>query len=890
MRTKTLVSRGALSVALAFPAHVALAQTRPAPVEETAPASVAAQAGSDQPAAGQPQDVIVTGTRTTGMRAADSPAPIQLVGADALKRVGQPDLNSVLAQQLPSIQVQAYGSDQTAMHPSIKLRGLSPNHTLVEINGKRRHGTSNVNVAQGNPFIGGAAPDLSLISQDAIERVEILQDGAAAQYGTDAIAGVVNIILKKTPGFSVNATGGRFIDQGGQRYNVQARLGLQPIENMNVSVVLEHGFKDYSFRGDLEPRVYNTSIASVAALLKNYPAILSFPYYPYLNRNISDGRMYITNGLYNFDYQVTPEINVYSFGTYSSKVGRTYQTYRIPTQVVGKSTVGVPAGTGDIPFPGGFSPQELTRETDYAVTGGIKGSFGNTTFDLSSTYGRDRNNVFVDNTANAALYFDTSTTTSKGYSPSQIYDGAFTFSQWSNTLDVTHSFDIGLAGPLNVAGGLEYRRENYVLDSGELASYYSSPYATTVVNGVTVVAKQGGAQSFFGYSPANASNNVRNVTAGYLDLSVKPVDSWIVDGAVRHEHYSDFGNTTVFKLTSRYDFSPAFAVRGTASTGFRAPTLAEAFYSGINGGPTSITGIFAPNSTGARSLGGSGLKAEKSTNFSAGFVAHPAPKLSITLDGYYISIRDRIVQSGQFFGANIRNGVNVPGIVTSPAVLDALRAQGVAVDSVLSTLYSGQTGNIGIQTFVNGVTTHTTGADLMINYASDFGNRGRVDWSFSANYNRTKITKISPPPSQVNQAQLLLDPNAQSNITDTTPRFRATAGAYWSLGRIFVNLRESFYGSSSLLLADPTTGLYVDRATIKSAFITDLEVGGNVNRHVKVSVGANNLFNHYPTKYPQYYRDQLYSGNSANYTSVYPIWSPFGTHGGYYYARVGVNF
>lgn len=875
MRTTLSISRTALSVALAVSAQIASAQTG---------------AMSPQASDASTGDIIVTGTRTSGMRAADSPAPIQLLGSDALKRVGQPDLNTVLAQQIPSIQVQAYGSDQTAMHPSIKLRGLSPNHTLIEINGKRRHGTSNVNVAQGNPYIGGAAPDLGLIPQDAIERIEILQDGAAAQYGTDAIAGVINFILKNKPGLSMNATGGKFIDQGGQRYNVQARLGAQPIEGMNISIVGEHSFKNYSFRGDVEPRVSNTAIASVAALLANYPAIKQFPYYPYVNRNISDGRMRLTNILYNFDYEISPELTLYGFGTYSHKVGRTYQTYRLPTQVVGKSTIGAPAGTGDIPFPGGFSPQELTRETDYAVTAGVKGTILDTSYDLSSTWGSDTNRIYVDNSANAALYFDTSTPTSKGYSPSRTYNGAFVFTQWTNNLDLNHEFDAGLASPLTLAGGLEYRRENYILRSGELASYYASPYASIVVNGITVPARQGGSQSFFGYSPSNASNNFRHVTAGYLDASVKPVEAWLVDGAVRHEHYSDFGSTTVFKLTTRYDFSPEFAIRGTASTGFRAPTLAEAFYSGINGGPTALTGIFAPNSAGAKALGASGLKPEKSTNFSAGMVAHPASNLSITLDAYYIAIRDRIVQSGQLFGANVRNGAPVAGTVTSPAVITALRAQGVPVDAVLSTLAAGQTGNVALQLFVNGVTTHTKGVDLMVNYASNFDNMGRVDWSLSANYNKTKITKVNAPPSNINQNALLLDPSAQSNITDTTPRFRATLGAYWTLDNFFVNVRESFYGKSSLLLANPSTGLFTDRVTIKSALITDLEVGATVTKGIKLSVGANNLFNKYPTKYPDSYRNLLFSGNSANYTSVYPIWSPFGTHGGYYYGRLGVHF
>jgi iron complex outermembrane receptor protein len=880
MKSFNMVSRGALALALLGSAQVAWAAD-PAPAD---PAPAAEDA---------PSDIIVTGTRLSGFRASDSPAPIQLLGSDAMKRVGQPDLNQVLAQQIPSIQVQAFGTDQTAMHPSVKLRGLNPNHTLVEINGKRRHGTSNVNVA-GGPYGGAAAPDLSLIPQDAIDHIEVLQDGAAAQYGTDAIAGVINLILKKNPGLNLNVTGGHYFDQGGGRYDVMGRFAAEPFDGAYVSITGEKSFKNYSFRGDVDPRVANTNIASVVSLLAAYPAIKSFPYYPYVNRIVGDGRLQITNGLYNAGYEFAPGFEVYTFGTYSHKIGRTFQNYRLPNVVVGKSTVGVAAGLGDIPFKGGFSPQELTRETDYAVTGGVKGEFLDTTFDLSSTWGKDTNNIYVDRSANAALYFDSSTTTSPGYSPSSFFNGAFVFSQWSNTFDLTREFDVGMASPLSVAAGLEYRRENYILRAGDPSSYYVSPYATTVVNGTTVAAKQGGAQSFFGYAPANASNSFRKNFSQYLDLSLKPVDAWLIDAAVRHEHYSDFGDTTVFKLTSRYDFSDAIAVRGTVSTGFRAPTLAEAFYSGINVGPTSLSGVFAPNSSGARSLGLTGLKPEKSNNYSIGLVLKPVPRLTVTLDGYYIRIRDRIVQSGSFFGANYNRGVPVAGTVTSQSVLDALRAAGVPVDSVLATLQAGatngQSGSITLQTFVNGVKTSTSGVDFVATYNSDLGGIGHVDWSLSANYNKTKILSVALPPSGINQAALLLDPSAQSNLTDTTPKFRATAGAYWTLGMFSVNLRESFYSKSSLLVANPTSGLYTDRLTLKNKLVTDLEVGLQPRKFLKLSIGANNLFNTYPTKYPDAYRNQQYNNNSTGYITKYPTWSPIGINGGYYYGRVSVNF
>ena len=880
MKKSLLIGVAAIAVVAATPvnAQIALGTT----VTGAGVASQSSQVTQTE-AVNSGDEVIVTGTRTTGLRASDSAAPIQVLGADALKRVGQPDLNSALAQQLPSIQIQTAGADQAIFHPAVKLRGLSPNHTLVEINGKRRHGTSNV-VVSGGAFGGGAAPDLSLIPEDAIDHIEVLQDGAAAQYGTDAIAGVVNFILKKNKGLSFNATGGHYFDDGGARYDLMGRVGFEPVENGYISLTVERSFRNYAFRGDVDPRVANTSNAAVAARLATYPGILNYPNYPYVNRIPSDAQQTLTNGLYNAGYSVTPDLEVYSFGTYSHRIGRAYENYRLPTVVVGKAAT-------DIPFPAGFSPQEVTVETDYAATGGIRGEFGGTTFDLSSTYGNDNNRSNVERSSNAALYYDTSnfttvngiTTYIPGQSPTNFYDGSFISTQWSNTLDLTHKFDIGLANPLNVAGGLEYRRESYQLVAGDPASYYVSPY---------VGGKGGGAQSFFGYSPANASDHHRNNFSEYLDLSLKPVDAATIDAAVRHEHYSDFGNTTVFKITGRYDFSPVIAVRGTVSTGFRAPTLAEEFYSGINVGPTNISGVLAPNSTGAAFLGLSGLKPEKSTNFSAGLVLHPVPGLLVTIDGYYIKIRDRIVQSGTFYGADYNLGKVVPGTIVSASVLTALRNNGVPVDAVIASLIGppAQTGNVSAQAFVNGVSTRTQGVDMTASYASDFGDFGHVDWSLTGNYNSTKITKVNAPPSNVNPAVILLDPNAQTLLTNSTPKFRVTAGAYWTISKFTINLRESFYSKTSTLNSDPTTGLYTDTFTITNKFITDLEAGYQVTKSVKVSAGANNLFNKYPNKIPDSYRTQQYNSLNNGYVTKYPSFSPIGVDGGYYYGRLSVNF
>lgn len=899
-----LVSRGALAVALLGTAHATYAADPIAAPADAAPAAEAAEAGSE---------IIVTGTRVSGFKASDSAAPIQVLGNDALKRVGQPDLVQALAQNIPSIQAQAFGNDQTAFHPSIKLRGLNPNHTLIMINGKRRHGTANV-VVTNAIWTGGAAPDIGLIPEDAIDHIEVLQDGAAAQYGTDAIAGVVNFILKKNDhGGQINATVGQYFAGDGLTWDAMGNIGLAPIEDMYLSLTVERKFHDYSFRGDLDPRVVDTGLNTSAntgnsggrTILARYPGVKNAPNYPYVNRIFGDGKMKLTNAMYNWGYTGFNNIELYSFGSYSRRLGSTWQNYRLPNVVYGKSaqtSVNTATPTGDIPFPAGFQPREVLRETDYAATGGAKFTFGKTTIDASLTYGKDLDRIYVEDSANAALYYDTSTLTTKGYSPSDVHDGDFVNTQLVATLDLTHELDVGLFEPLNIAAGIEHRRETYELRAGEPASYY-----------VGTGFLGGGIQSFFGYAPANASFNKRNNLSGYLDLSLKPIEKWLIDGAIRHEHYSDFGNTTVYKLTSRYDFTPAIAVRGTVSTGFRAPTLAEGFYSGINVSVASLSGIFAPNSAGAKALGLGGLKPEKSTTFSGGFVLHPLSRLTVTIDAYQLKLRDRIVQSGGFTGysnnckylpggyvsgANLQaaydsfkaaNPATCTGIV-SPSVLTALANNGVPIASVITTINGGAAGSLAINSFVNGIDSRTRGIDFLATYWTPLGKLGRIDWSLSGNYNKTVITRLAPPPANVNQTQPVVDRYAQSNLTKTTPKFRATFNALWSHGIFEVNVRESYYAKSGFLTTFPTNGNQDYFINAGAAFITDLEGSVKIGSGLRISAGANNIFNKYPKAYPDDFRAAQYSLSSTAFITRYPVTSPYGVMGGYYYGRVSLRF
>jgi iron complex outermembrane receptor protein len=517
--------------------------------------------------------------------------------------------------------------------------------------------------------------------------------------------------------------------------------------------------------------------------------------------------------------------------------------------------------TGGLLYPAGFSPMENIRETDYAFTVGAKGEVKGTTYNLASTYGRNYDRIYVLGTANTDALKDF------GYTPTTFHDGDFTASEWTNNLDLTHGFDVGLSEPVTVALGAEARVDTYQLKAGDPLSYYKS-----------------GAQSFFGYSPANASYNQRQSHAVYGDVAFKPVRPLSLDGAIRWENYSDFGDAVIYKGTGRYDFTDMIAVRGTIDTGFRAPTAAEAFYQGINVGPTSISGVFAPNSPGAKFLGFSGLKPEKSFDYSVGLVTHFLPRLTMTLDGYALKITDRIVQSGTIYGAN-----STPRNDISPSVIQAIAAAGVTIPPVIQqTIASGGSGSIGVQTFVNGVDTQTWGVDYVATYAMSYGRFGHIDYSLSVNYNDTRVLKVHAPPSNVNPKVVLLDQGAVAGLEDSTPKWRGSLNLYWSKGRFSLNFRENFYGSSFGYGQDAVSGKYTQLLS-RSAWLSDFEGGYDFGHGVKFSMGANNAFNVYPNKNPYAYRYAQLVKNSSGYATQYPS-APYGYNGGFYYGKLSLTF
>jgi iron complex outermembrane receptor protein len=829
---------------------------------------VAAPSAVAEPGADSPQEVVVTGTRQSGVKALDSAAPIQILSPAALQAAsGNPDLMQALAQLVPALTAQpfAYGYSNTTL--LARLRGMSPNHVLVLIDGKRRHTTANLDTISG-PYDGGAGADLSLIPMSAIDHIEVLTEGAAAQYGSDAISGVINIILKKdSSGAQISAQYGADFDSGpngaslpfssdGSTNATTFHAGFEPVDGAFFNVTGEIHNHDRTFRGAEDPRT--TSATNLAtAPDSNMP---NAPGYPYLNWIEGDASAHSLLSSFNAGYDFGGGTEFYAFGTYSNKTGSSYQNYRLPTVY----SYTDPEGDTTYPLPLGFEPLVADNEVDYATTLGVKGLLGDWNWDLSSTWGADRHHLYTLASVNVDQYATTGEPT-----PTNYYDGSLLATQWTTTLDVNRDFDVGMAGPLNTAFGVEFRRDGYQVNAGQPQSYLD-----------------GGAASNAGFAPVDAGYHARSNGAAYIDLAGKPIEATTIDAAVRYEHYSDFGSATVGKLSARYDFTPELGVRATISNGFRAPTLAEEYYSSTSTGPSSVFAELPPNGPAASILGLGDLKPEKSNNLSVGLVYQPEPGMSMTLDGYHIRVTNRIVGTGYLFGS--LNGEEI-----SPLINSVLSAAGTAVTP--------QDALTGVFLFANGVSTTTNGADFTFNYPVDYS-FGHIDWSVSATYDDTAVTHINAEPAAVAEGALgspLYNLQTISDLTTASPKEVVNLGAHWTLGRVSVNLLEKIYGKTSEWESDSgdnaenKTTWY--KTTLGVTPITNASLSYQFSTHLKATVGANNAFNRFPSRInPQllaaYSSQYAVQNNNPSAAAPYPTFSPFGIDGGFYYIQANYAF
>lgn len=792
-------------------AILALGDTAQARQTASTPAGAPAGGYDTAARAGAPVDVpqvIVTGTRDPHKTAQDSTSPIVVVTGKELLATGQTDLQAQLSRLVPSITTQGFINDAAALTDRIRLRGLGPDQTLVLVDGKRRHPTGNI-VADAGPDQGATGVDIDMIPTSMIDHVEVLEDGAAAQYGSDAIAGVVNIILKKQPtGGSAQALFGQTQEGDGFTTDLIADQGASfgPDSYFHIGAQFHH--TDFTNRGGLDTRT-GTDVNEILGTPEQTRETLGF-----------DAGKVIVPG----------KLTLYTFLTYGHRHGEAYENYRLPSRA---PTI----------YPEGFSPIETLEENDYAATIGVKGNnlYG-FHYDLSSTYGVDQDNVGIDHSVNPDLIAAT------GTSPTKFFLSGFTNLQWTNNLDISHLIRVPFVElPSNFAFGVEQRYEEYDITAGEPESYFG-----------------GGAQALPGLQPISAGGHSRDVIAGYLDYDIHPFVPWDVDLAGRFEHYTDFGDVEIGKVSSRYEIIPGkLAIRGTISNGFRAPTLAEEYFTNLNVSPTGAFGLLAPNSQAARQLGSVPLQPERSTNASAGIVLTPIRRLNVTADVYQINLRDRVIAGGNYNGQPAINAIGVLGISLPPDIDPT---------------------DVTAQYFSNGASTRTQGLDIVADYPITFGNDGTLDLYAAANLNRTRLHHLGFD----GNGNLLLSAQGVGYITTGAPRSKLVLQGIYRIGRYDITGRQTRVGQTKELLTydvgpNAFSNTVFEPFNEDPRWLTDFEFGYQLTRNLHLALGMNNAFNIFPRQLPP---ETTYLGVQRFSSAV----SGVGIEGGFYYGRINVTW
>jgi len=754
----------------------------------------------------QAEQVIVTGTRDPNQTARKSISPVIVITGAQLQATGQVDVRDALAQIAPSITRPDMAGGNANLIDALSLRGLTSDQTLVLVNGKRRHTTAVIADYEG-PQTGTTPVDVDMIPTSAVDHIEVLQDGAAALYGSDAIAGVINIILKsKTSGGVVQSTNGGYYAGDGFTSGESVTDGMKLGENGFFDLSAEYKHQDHTDRGGDDDRVN----APDNPFLGN----------PQLNREALS---------YNAGYDISPNLSLYSFATFGHRNGESYQNYRTPSTLP------------EI-FPTGFVPQIAINSNDYSFTGGIKGNLPDGwSWDLSTTYGGESDDIDIFDTVNTSLYEAT------GHTPTRFFNMSFADTQWTTDLGIKKAFENAFfAGPINFSTGVQYIYDTYKVGAGSPDAYYGS-----------------GPQAEDGLSPLSNSNTGRDIAAAYIDASSHVTDQLQVDLAGRFEHYTDSGDTETGKASARYDFGPFLAVRGAVSNGFRAPSLAEDHYTSLGVLPTGAQGILAVDSVAAKLLGAVPLKPERSTNFSAGLMSNPAPNLNFSLDAYQIDIRDRIVLGGVYNGQTAINALTAQGIQLPPGVIPA---------------------DVSAQYFANAASTTTRGLDAIARYVSFLGQYGRIDWDAELNWNETDVTKVSND----SNGNPLLNKQGIAYISTYFPKTKLIIGGHWTYGRTDIALHEVRYGSAtSQLQYTMGPNAYSDTDFLQFVnqprYVTNIQVGYHITPDLRLALGANNLFNVYPSAIPY---DTRYLGV---YTYDYTI-EQVGINGGFYYLQATWTF
>ena len=762
--------------------------------------------------------VIVTGTRVSDRTVAESSSPIDIITPQALEATGTTELATALSRALPSLNFPrpAISDGTDAVRPA-QLRGLAPDQVLVLVNGKRRHSTALINL-NGTQGRGSSPADLNAIPIASIERVEVLRDGASAQYGSDAIAGVINIVLKgAASGGSVSARVGQYSAGDGETYQLSGDGGFALGDGGALHLAAQVGHSDQTDR---------------ARPFIGTPTATSAPLGRVVQRQ-GDPEIDQYGVSYNARYDLADALELYSFATASRRDALSNGFFR-------------PAGDSrNIPaiYPDGFLPNIRNIATDRAFVVGLRAeTAGGTDIDLSYNYG------------NSDLTFDVENSLNRSLGPTSqrdFYAGALESAQHVLNLDFSKALEVSwLEYPIALAYGVEWRGEEFEQRAGEPASYLNG--GVLLPNGQPAPS---GAQVFPGFRPADARAFDRHSYGAYVDVEADLTDRFSLGLAGRAEEYSDFGSTTSGKVSARFAFTDAVALRATASTGFRAPSLQQQFFQSTATNFISVPGVgvvpfdirtFRVNDPAAIALGAEPLRAEESTNYSVGLVLQPTTDLYVTIDAYRIEIEDRIALSENLTSAAVRNFLNASGF---PDVG-------------------------GGRYFTNAIDTTTDGVDVVGTYRWAL-DASTLNLTAGYNYNKTTIDRIADNPATLSA----IDPNAVrfgrveiGRFVVGSPRDKLYLGADWKAGPLTLAANATQWGEFTVRGSTAALDQTFDRK-----WTLDLSANyalGNWD----FTVGGDNVLDEYP--------DEVLFANSSGGQLPYSGSSPFGFNGAFVYGNV----
>lgn len=859
----------------------------------------AAYAQSGEPAENNDavqETVIVTGARGQARSVTDSPVPIDVFDEAEIENVSFVDTNDVLKTLVPSYSLsrQPISDGGTFIRPA-QLRGMPTDKTLVLVNSKRRHRAALVSIGGS----GTQGPDISTIPSSALKTVEVLRDGAAAQYGSDAIAGVINFLLKdNSEGVTLTAQTGQYYEGDGTQYLVTGNIGLPLGDKGFLSISGEYSDSEATVRANPYCEAWACtdpddplfpSFSTDIAFYDEDAYIAGLP-----DANIGAGDVVQPWGqpeseafrmFYNAGYDLGFG-ELYSFGNYSSSEADGGFFYRYP----GNGTIEnlrLEDGSVWSPlafFPGGFTPRFFGEVTDYSIVGGIKGETDTGfAWDLSGRFGHNEIEYTLKNTVNPSLGEE---------SPTSFRPGDLINEETQFQADFSQTFDTGFASPLLLAFGLSYMDESYELVGGDPLSYEAGPYAgadpygfcnadgTPTAAGLGVIATGStldcadesdpvytvvgvGSNGFPGYSPEFSGEYTRDSYAAYADLSADVTDALFLQGALRFEDYSDFDSELVWKLAGRYEFTPNFAMRGSVGTGFRAPTPGQQGTTNVstrlpNGFPVA-TGLFPASGPVAQALGAEPLKPEKSTNYTLGFTSS-WNDFGLTVDFYQIDLEDRV------------NAISTKDVSTDPTSGDAYDNYLALVDANVV----GAESIGGVFYFTNAFDTTTQGVDIVGTYAKSWANGQSTDFTASVNYNQTEFDGDIP----VIDGTPIFNAEDQFDFENGNPEWRGVFSVTHHVGDFTILGRANYYGSYENSDSGGAQGNIQD---FGAEVLFDLEGSYQFNENLRFTLGARNIFDEYPDK-----ADPAIGDSCCG--RIYRSDSIVDWQGGFYYAKVSANF